>query len=434
MVALNRTSGSETKAAKPSVGIVALRSELTTVSQTEVEQQLQTSLRLAGYPSTESKLTAASLAAWVKDASGVDTAVVCRQITSDIEQAWRAYLAVSTDAAMAGLTESVRAAVAQSTAPCGFAALADASLRLGIVSASGPTIVPPSEGSAAEPNIDAARLLGLRLIAFALRLEPTRTLSLSQFSPDALRLVEEVRSAAVNTVALTLQSSVTAKVVIDGAVVTKVEANQPLVIQVATGQHLIQVFDGLRRPTSRLFDVSSGGATFRWIAVPDSIGEALRHDATRYNSRRDAQEFVQAVLRVGVAQSMIIVVATWKRGEPALYAQRCELVDERGSNEAQCFTPVEVGWDGSKNGLPQACQALLEMLVSSKVPSALAILTEPAANAPAAAKTCRWCRSPVLWTGIAATMVGGVTAALLLSRTSDAKAPIVTLNPSDFGH
>jgi hypothetical protein len=59
-----------------------------------------------------------------------------------------------------------------------------------------------------------------------------------------------------------------------------------------------------------------------------------------------------------------------------------------------------------------------------------AVLTERAAGEPRQAR-CGACRSPWLWGGIGAAVIGGVVAAVA-ARSAARPAPVVSIDPSQF--
>ncbi|HPH68791.1 MAG TPA: hypothetical protein PLF40_23715 [Kofleriaceae bacterium] len=405
------------------LGIVALPSEVPSVSREQVVAALQRKLN----PNVEPTAVRTSLRSWIDGAPTQRSRAQVAALQQELAQSWRAYLSVSLDTAATGLTTVIRAALPLTVTHDGRALFVDALLRLGIVNVQRP------DASAA------AKQAAQDGIALALRLEPNRTLSLSEFSPDVVDLVEAIRKAPVEQVELRVRSATAVQLNLDGVEFGALAANSSRTWPVSRGVHLLLVSDGVRRPQPRLIEVGLNGAAIDLVPEPDAVAETLRRDATRYTTGRDADDLLQALAMIGAAEAAVVVVATWKRGAPALVAQRC-MFAANSDVAVVCSSPVEVGWDGTAGKLDGAAHELVQLLGPlptlpvQPTSAPIAILTEPSARPPTSSTPtrCQWCRNPWVWTGVGAAVLASAATVYLVTRDGTHPTPVVTINPDDF--
>ncbi len=413
------------------VGIVALPTEVAGITREQLVAAMQRGLlRHRGNAVTvEPSLVRISLRTWIDGAATVSSAALLARLRQETAQSWRAYLSVSLDTAATGLSTVVRAALPLTVNAAGRDLFVDALLRLGIVTLQ-------RNDSSAE-----AKQAAQDGMALALRLDPDRTLSLSEFSPDVVALVDAARAAPIETANLRIRSAVAVHLTLDGRPLGALPAHVIRSWPVARGVHVLIVADGVRRPQPRLIEVGRNGALVDLQPEADAVAETLRRDATRYTSGRDADDLLQALAVIGNASEAVLVVATWKRGGPALVAQRClfaaatatQLVP--GNGPFFCHPPVEVGWDGSGQRLDATVDELLRTVDQAATPTTaapIAIVTEPSARPPSVTTSCQWCRNKWVWAGIGAALVAGAASVYLLAGSHDPVAPIIVVTPGDF--
>ncbi|MBP9088171.1 MAG: hypothetical protein KBG15_18765 [Kofleriaceae bacterium] len=413
------------------VGIVALPTEVPGVTREALGAALQRGLRRHGGTAVtvEPSLVRTSLRRWLDGAATVSSNTVLARLRQEAAQSWRAYLSVSLDTAATGLSTVVRAALPLIVTAAGRELFVDALLRLGIVMLQRSDISADAKQGAQDG------------MALALRLDPDRTLSLSEFSPDVVALVDATRAAPVEIAELRVRSAVAVRLTLDGRDLGALPARATRSWPVARGVHVLIVADGVRRPQPRLLDVGRNGALLDLLPESDAVAETLRRDATRYTSGRDANDLLQGLAMIGSASEAVLVVATWKRGGPALQAQRCLFRSLAvtpvlpGNEPFFCNPPAEVGWDGSVQRLDAAIDELVRTLYQAATPTTaatIAIVTEPSARPPTVATPCQWCRNKWVWAGVGTALVAGAATAYLLTRSSDPIAPIIVVTPGDF--
>lgn len=423
------TPTSNGSAAAGTVGIVALPTEVPGVTREGLVAAMQRGVhRQRGVAVTvEPSLVRTSLRTWIDGAATVRSTTLLASLRQEVAQSWRAYLSVSLDTAATGLSTVVRAALPLTVTAAGRDLFVDALLRLGIVT-SQRTDVSPEAKQAAQDGM-----------ALALRLDPARTLSLSEFSPDVVALVDASRAAPVEKSSLRIRSAVAVQLTLDGQSLGALPAQVTRSWPVARGVHVLTVADGVRRPQPRLIEVGRTGALVDLLPESDAVAETLRRDATRYTSGRDADDLLQALAMIGGASEAVVVVATWKRGAPALSAQRCLFAAAAplspGTGPFFCHPVADVGWDGSLRRLDAAVDELVRALYQSTTPTTaatIAIVTEPSARPPTVATPCQWCRNKWVWAGVGTALLAGAATVYLLARDNDPVAPIIVVTPGEF--
>ncbi len=425
------STASPTSVTLGTVGIVALPTEVPGLSREALVAALQRSVRRhrGAAATVEPTLVRTSLRSWINGAATASSNALLARLRQEVTQSWRAYLSVSLDTAATGLSTVVRAALPLTVTVAGRDLFVDALLRLGIVSSQRSDLSAEAKQAAQDG------------IALALRLDPDRTLSLSEFSPDVVALVDATRAAPIETTELRVRSAVAIQLTLDGRALGALPAQGTRTWPVARGMHVLIVADGVRRPQPRLLEVGRNGALVDLVPESDAVAETLRRDATRYTTGRDADDLLQALAMIGSASEAVVVVATWKRGGPALQAQRClfpavvaaPLVP--GTGPFFCYAPTDVGWDGSTQRLDTAVDELARALFQAATPTTpatIAIVTEPSARPPRVATPCQWCRNKWVWAGVGSALVAGAVAVYLVTRSGDPVAPIIVVTPGDF--
>ena len=418
-------------AAAGSVGIVPLPTEIPGVTRESLVAAMQRGLhRYRGAAvAVEPSLVRSSLRTWIDGAATVRSTTLLASLRQELAQSWRAYLSVSLDTAATGLSTVVRAALPLTVTAAGRELFVDALLRLGIVTLQRSDVSAEAKQAAQDG------------MALALRLDPARTLSLSEFSPDVVALVDASRAAPVETTNLRIRSAVAVQVTLDGRRLGALPAQVTRSWPVARGVHVLIVADGVRRPQPRLIEVGRSGGLVDLLPESDAVAETLRRDATRYTSGRDADDLLQALAMIGRASEAVVVVATWKRCAPALLAQRCLFAAVAaapllpGTGPFFCHPPADVGWDGSVRRLDAAVDELVRALYQAVIPTTaatIAIVTEPSARPPTVATRCRWCHNKWVWAGVGTALVAGAATVYLLTRDSDPVAPIIVVTPGEF--
>jgi hypothetical protein len=314
---------------------------------------------------------------------------------------WRAYLHVAFDDAARALAQARTAAEPLVALPGGAEVYADASLRLGVVLAHQPG------------HDDDARAA----IALALALDPDRPVTLAEFSPDAVKLVDDVRTAAPARQPLWLAADPAGAVIsVDGREV----GAAPIQAELAVGAHVVVARAPLHAPRAVGAVVDAQTTSIRVELAADRDGQTVAAGADAATTDDAARALVAAVLRYAAVDEVVDVAAVERRGAPALIAQRCGL--------AGCTAVVEVGY-AAPAGLRDAARALWQELHAAPIKDgAVALDVRPTA----APERCRWCRNPYVLGGVGAAIVIGAVTAIVVA-TAGKPPPTVTVDPGGFG-
>ncbi len=379
-------------------------------------------------PAARSAATAADVARAVATAAGADADAVMRarraradgavpanelagfaQVARLEAEGWRAYL-VTVDAEFAAsrLASARSLAEALLALPGGVEAYAEVSLRLGLVLAH------------LGRRDDAAETLRL-----ARALDPDRTVTTSEFSPDGVAAFEAAIAAVAPAVTVTVNATARAALTIDG-----IDAGRaPLTVSLGHGQHVViarapgRVARGVAvslRADSRTVDIAleaapGGGPLERNAALGAGAGEA------------EASAAVADTLVYAELDELLVVASVFRGGGPALLGQRCVLA------RPACTAVVEIGHvDG---GLDAAARTLVERLGHASVRYGVILALDPRVargeRGGGGGGGCGWCRNPWLLSGGGVVVAAAITATAI-ALTRDDPVPVVTVDPGDF--
>jgi hypothetical protein len=330
----------------------------------------------------------------------IETMAAFRHAGELADAGWRDYLRVAFDDAARQLAAARTAAEPLVALPGGAELYADASLRLGVVLHQ-------------QGHDDDARAA----IALALALDPDRPVTLAEFSPDAVKLVDQVRTQAPARQQLWLAADP------PGAILT-VDGHQlgaaPIQAELALGPHVVVARAPLRAARAVAAVVGPTTTSIRVELVADRDAETISAGGDAATTDEQARALVAAVLRYAAVDEVVAVAAVERRGAPALLAQRCGL--------AGCTAVVEVGY-AAPAGLREAARAAWQELRGAPVrDGAVALDLRPTA----APRRCGWCRNPYVLGGVGAAVVIGAIAAIAVA-TAGRPPPVVTVDPGGFG-
>jgi len=331
-----------------------------------------------------------------------------------VREGWRAYLKVDPSFAEAQLVNARRTLEGVLDLDGALELLADVSLRLGVVRL--------NTGRAAEAQV---------AFALAATLDPGRELYAQELSPAVIAAYRQASALRVAPVTLELVIDAGAQVELDGAPVEVGARN----LRVTPGEHVLVVRAAGRRPAGQIVAVGAGGVR---IALPLDVDPYARMlTATRPFAlgvrERDALPLVDVLGSFAELDDLLIVVVTWRGGQPALLGQRCALAP------VAC-TPVREVRFASIARLDAAAAQLVGDLAPPGEGRALGPIvledtraTEPEprrpggpAGSPAPARV--WWKSPWLWAGVGAlALVTGGSVWLLAD--DDAPSFTITLPP-----
>ena len=329
-----------------------------------------------------------------------------RRVREMIDEGWRAYLRVQIDFAQSRLAAARTEAEALVALPGGTELYADAALRLGAVLQHRRIADAPA------------------VLALALALDPERPITLAEFSPDVVEAADALRATPAVPAALQHVHVATTP---PGAIVSvdgKELGRAPLDAQVTRGQHLVVARAPLHHAAVQ--GVLVDGAAAVDLALPldsDAAAVQLAVGAEPGLAEPAEQELVDAALQFADLDEVLVAAVGDRRGGPTLIVQRC------AGSPARCTAVVEVGF-GDRVGLASAAREALRATQAGELrypPSVIgAIKSRPLVSG------CRLCRSPLVWTGAGAIVLGAVIAIVVTAGSKP--PPVVTVNGHDFGH
>jgi len=326
-----------------------------------------------------------------------------RHVREMIDDGWRAYLRVQIDFAQSRLAAARSEAEALVALPGGTELYADAALRLGVVLQQRRIADAPA------------------VLALALALDPERPITLAEFSPDVVEAVDAVRVAPAALQRVHVATTPPGAIVsVDG----KELGRAPLDVQVTRGQHLVVARAPLYHAAVQGVLVD-GVAAVNLALTLDSDGAALQLavGAEPGLAEPAEQELIDTALQFAELDEVLVAAVSDRRGGPTLIVQRC------AGSPARCTAVVEVGF-GNRAGLASAAREALQATQAGELrypPSVIgAIKSRPLPSG------CRLCRSPLVWTGAGAIVLGAVIA--IIVTTGSKPPPVVTVNGHDFGH
>jgi hypothetical protein len=324
-----------------------------------------------------------------------------RRVREMIDDGWRAYLRVQIDFAQSRLATARSEAEALVALPGGLELYADAALRLGAV-------------------LQYRRIADApAVLALALALDPARPITLAEFSPDVVEAVDAVRAAPAAMQRVHIATAPAgAMVSIDG----KELGRAPLDAQVTRGQHLVVVRAPLHRPAVQGVVVGETAAQVDLALEPDDDALRLAAGAEPGLAETAEQGLVDAVLLLADLDELVVAAVGDRRGGPTLTVQRC------AGAPARCTAAIEVGF-AERAGLAAAAREAWHAVQTATLRYPPRVLGE--ISQPVPSGECRLCRSPVLWTGVGAVVLGTVIAIVVSAASKP--PPIVTVDGRDFG-
>ncbi len=332
----------------------------------------------------------------------VETLARFRRVRDQVDEGWRAYLRVAVEVAAQRLASARTEAEALVALPGGPEIYADAALRLGAVLG--------HLGRTAESRA---------VLRLALALDPDRPITLAEFSPDVVALVDQARAAPVTMQKLRVTTSPPGVIVaIDG----KDVGRSPLELDVARGQHVIVARAPGHRAAAQGVAVEAAAAVE--IALDrDEPFDRLAGGATLGLVERAQQELVDAAMRFADLDEIVLVAETSRRGGPTLLVQRCAGIP------ARCSAVVDVGF-ADASGLASAARSAWQAARAGELRYPPSVLGERG-GVIVNGGGCRLCRNPWVWGGVgAALLVGTVITIFAVSGSSE--PPTVAIDPGDY--
>jgi len=330
----------------------------------------------------------------------VSTLARFRRVRAMIDEGWRAYLRVQIDFAQSRLSAARAEAESLVALPGGAELYGDAALRLGAVLLHRRIADAPA------------------VLALAIALDPARPITLAEFSPDVVEAVEAVRAAPAAMQRLHVATTPAgAMISVDG----KPLGRAPIDTQVTRGQHLVVARAPLHRATVQGVLVDSA-AVVEVALERDDDAARLAAGAVPAMAAAAEQALVGAALELADLDEVVVAAVGERRGGPALSVQRC------GGSPVRCTVPVEVGY-GDHAGLAAAARVAWQAVQGGALGESPGVIGHNQERP--APSGCRLCRSPLVWSGIGAVVIGAVVAIVV---TSGAKPPpIVLVDGHDFG-
>ena len=325
-----------------------------------------------------------------------------RHVREMIDDGWRAYLRVQIDFAQSRLAAARTEAEALAALPGGTELYADAALRLGTVLLNRRIADAPA------------------VLALAIALDPERPITLAEFSPDVVEAVEAVRAAPAAIQRMYVATTPPGAIVsIDG----KELGGAPLDAQVTRGQHLVVARAPLHRAAVQGVLVDGPAVVDLALALErDDDAAWLAGGAEPGIAEPAEQALVDAAMKLADLDEVIVAALSDRRGGPALVVQRC------AGLPARCTAVVDVGF-GDRAGLASAAREAVQATQAGMLRYPPSVIGDSKPRPPP--QGCRLCRNPLVWTGVAAVVLGAVIAIVV---TSGAKPPpVVTVDGHDFG-
>jgi PEGA domain len=323
-----------------------------------------------------------------------------RRVRDMIDDGWRAYLRVQIDFAQSRLAAARTEAEPLAALPGGLELYADAALRLGAVLQHRRIADAPA------------------VLALALALDPERPITLAEFSPDVVEAVDAVRAApaAMQRMHVTANPA-GALISIDG----KELGRAPLDTQVTRGQHLVIARAPLHHAVVQGVSAIDAGAAVDLVLDRDDDAAQLAGGATPGLADPAAQALVDATIQLADLDEVVVAAIGERRGGPALIVQRC------AGAPARCTVVVEVGF-GDRAGLAAAAREAWRAVQAGELREPPSVLGDLGPRPPQTG--CRACRSPLVWTGVGAAVIGAVIAVVVTSRAKP--TPVVNVHGADY--
>jgi hypothetical protein len=332
----------------------------------------------------------------------VETLARFRRVREQVDEGWRAYLRVAVEVAAQRLASARTEAEVLVAMPGGPEIYADAALRLGAVLG--------HLGRTAESRA---------VLQLALALDPERPITLAEFSPDVVALVDQARAAPVSMQKLRVTTSPPGAIIaVDG----KDAGRSPLELDVARGQHVVVARAPGHRAAVQGVAVDTAAAVE--IALDrDEPATRLAGGATLGLGERAQQELVDAAMRYADLDEIVLVAETSRRGGPTLLVQRC------AGLPARCSAVVDLGFSDA-SGLAAAARAAWQAARAGELRYPPSVLGERG-GVIANGGGCRLCRNPWVWGGVGAALVVG-TILTIVAVSGSSEPPIVAIDPDDY--
>ena len=378
-------------------GVIAASADRAPVAAAMTQAMAGRANRLIGDAVAEARAAIAAGAVRVETLAGF------RRVRDQVDEGWRAYLRVAIEVAAQRLASARTEAEPLVALPGGAELYADAALRLGAVLG--------HLGRTAESRA---------ILQLALALDPDRPITLAEFSPDVVTLVDQARAAPVTMQKLRVTTSPPgAIIVIDG----KDAGRSPIELDVARGQHVIVARAPGHRAAVQGVAVDAAAAVVELALDRDEPAARLAGGATLGLPERAQQELVDAAMRYADLDEIVLVAETSRRGGPTLLVQRCAGIP------ARCSAVVDIGFSDA-SGREAAARAAWQAARAGELRYPPSVLGERG-GVIGGGGGCRLCRNPWVWGGVgAAVVVGTILTIVAVSGSSD--PPIVGIDPGDY--
>ena len=256
------------------------------------------------------------------------------------------------------------------------------------------------------------------VLALAIALDPTRPITLAEFSPDVIEAIDAVRAAPAAIQRLRIATApVGAMVSVDG----KQLGAAPLDAEVTRGQHLVVARAPLHRATVVGVYVDAAARAIDLALDRDDDAAQLAIGAVPGLADRAEQQLVDAALELAELDEVVVAAVSDRRGGPTLVVQRC------AGAPARCTAAAEVGF-GDRAGLAGAAREAWQAVKAGELRTGPTVLGD--SRPPVVASGCRLCRNPLVWAGAAALVVGAVVAIVVASGSKP--PPIVVVDGHGF--
>jgi hypothetical protein len=335
------------------------------------------------------------------------TLVRFRQVREQVEDAWQAYLQVQVEFAASRLATARTAAEELLALPGGAELYADAGLRLGAV------LLQLGRRAEAAP-----------VLALARALDPARPISTREFAPDVLEAIEAGQAnPPLRRAVRVVVTPAGAAVAIDGHPV----GVAPIALELPRGQHVVVARASGFRPAAQAVAVDDATSTLELSLEPDELAAAVAAPPPAGLGARASAAVVDAALRFGELDEIVLAAVADRRGAPALLVQRCAA----GDAAARCTAVIEIGF-AETAGLAAAARAGWAEVATAPLREPPGLLADPRLIAGGHGDgRCAVCRSPWLWGGVATGVVLGA-AAIWLATSGSRPPPIVGGDPGGF--
>jgi hypothetical protein len=326
-----------------------------------------------------------------------------RRVRDAIDAGYKAYLHVDLEAAAQKLAAARTDAEPLVAFPGGAELCAEAALKLGIVDA--------------HPKL--ARMAEARAqVALAIALDPDRPITLAEFSPDVVELVDSVRAqpAPAERVKIAVEPR-GAMVTVDG----KDVGFAPVEISLPRGQH-VAVARSSRYHAQAVGFAVGAPRDLQLALEPDDDAAKLVVGASIGMAASAARELIDAAMRFADLDEIVVVAEVTRGSASRLRVQRC------GGVPVKCTAVVEVA--GDRAGLATAVRSAWRSLEGGDLREApIAFERGDSGGQP----FCKLCRNPYVIGGVALAAVA-TTLVVVFATQGSRPPPTVGVDPTQFGH